>query len=182
MSDQSKVLFKIWLDPKLEPAWIGPKLFEYRLIAHDQANKLQWNFLDLCRLTELKNLCQKCDKLSIESVDNGHLCQVCIDNNFGRSCPSMADDLGQHGIYIYSARGEKSCMIRFRALKLEVIGDSKIIKAFKIVNSEGGISSHPIIDEIIYWHDLIFWNQKTTTDEIKTDHPTIPKKKGIVCS
>nr|QBK90955.1 MAG: hypothetical protein LCPAC201_02560 [Pithovirus LCPAC201] len=179
MSGQSKVLFKVCLDPKLEPTWIGPKLFEWRLITHDQANKLQWKFLDLCKLIKPKDLCQKCDKLSVESVNNGHLCQICIGNNFGQDTVNGTD---QEGIHIYSTRREKSYTIRFRTLKLEIIGDPKIIKAFKIVNPDGCIRSHNIIDDIIYWHDLIFWNQKSIANPIKINHPIITKKDEIVCS
>lgn len=160
-TDQSKVLFKIWLDPRLEPEWLGPKIFEHRLISHDEANKLQWKFLDLCQLIKPKDLCQRCDKLSIESIDNGHLCDACINNNFSEGCCDM-DTSFRYSIHLRTSCSKLPSIIRFKSFKLELISDSKIIDAFKIISASGSISSYSIIDDIIHWHDLRFKGQGKT--------------------
>ena len=165
-TDQSKVLFKIYLDPKLEPEWFGPKLFEHRLVSHDEANKLQWKFLDLCQLVKPQDLCRKCDKLSIESIDNGHLCDSCINNNFGKGCQGI-DDF-RYGIRLHTSSSKIPSIIRFKSFKLELISDSKVIEAFKIVNPGGGICSYSIIDDIIYQYNLRFNVQiKSETEKEK---------------
>lgn len=175
-TDKSKVLFKINLDSRLEPEWIGPKLFEHRLISYDKASKLQWAFLDLCQLKTPQDLCQKCDKLSTKSIDNGHLCGSCINNNFGKGCYGIDDNFEQ-GIHLFSTRSKKPYIIRFKSLKLELISDSNVIEAFKIVNPDGGISSHPIIDEITNWYNLVFPGSE---NNYSSHRGTISKKEKLM--
>ena len=160
MMKPSQVLIKIYTYPmplfitNVHP-WDGPKVFEERLVTTDEAKNLKDEWIRLGDFVEKReveehwktvfpNLCEECKKYD-------HICVRCL--------VSLGDEWNQPEEYGDSiellSNSWINCLgkdvdnrIYFNTMKLEVITDTKIIEAFKMVHPKGFVRSYSIFDDI----------------------------------
>lgn len=194
MKKESQVLIKIYanLFPKRTtsfPQWDGPKVFEERLVAPDEAEKLKNEWVRLGDFMEkddiTKYICTDCLKTLASKLCRGckkynHMCNECIDSlcdkcNQTETCGDCIDVL--HNYPSCSDTLHLYPILHYNAMKFEIITDAKIIEAFKIVNPKGYVRSYPILDEISSTIDNNE-SSSSTIDNDESSSPTIDNDKS----
>ena len=167
MMTESQVLIRIhtgalptrggWMDYRL--VWEGPKVFEERLVSPDKAEELKNEWIRLSKFLKKDDLCEKCwDKVAPELCQGckkyNHICCGCLES-IEPCSKCYLEDADQFGDFmeVLPDIGDNTCeyicgYVHFNAMEFEIITDTKIIEAFKIVHPKGYVMSHPIIDEL----------------------------------
>ena len=164
MMKPSQVLIKIYANLLTDGwensrYWSGPKVFEERLVSPDQAEALKDEWIRLSKFFKKDDLCEKCWEKVAPNLCKGckkynHICCLCLESiNACSECDSRQYEIGDE-MTVLSDVDDNVCdficsSVFFNAMKLEVIVDTKIIEAFKIVHPKGYVRSYPIFDAIM---------------------------------
>ena len=139
--------------------WQGPKVFEERLFPLYEAEKLKDEWVSLSEFHKKDDLCEQCWEKVAPNLCKGcakynHICCLCLESiNTCSKC--YVDDADEFGCFmevlpdIGDKESETICgYVYFNSMEFEIITDTKIIEAFKIVHPKGYVRSHPVLIEL----------------------------------
>lgn len=123
--EDPKILLRI--EVLSESNWIGPKIFQLKLVSLSSAKQCidQWHNLLNCHQRNYPEEIEDCER-----------------------CGGVIGCSSWEGIQIFYQNDVDPFVLPFRDLKLEIIDDPKIVRAFKLVFPMGKSGSYDLISRI----------------------------------